>query len=101
MADCVRARALKQRLAEFISRQIAMPGQHFADNYGVPVGVPARGDHLDPVAGRQNNRLIDPALTKLIEKFRHRVVFDEEPVAQRQTAGAMIDADDKGSAGRV
>jgi len=46
---------------------------------------------LDPVAGRQHDRLIDPALAQAGQKARRRAVVDENPVAQVDGAGTVVE----------
>ena len=85
---------------EFLGNHLAVPAHRFANNAGITFGVRAGGDHLDPVASRKDDRLVDVLFAETIQEIRHRRILDEKPVTKRQTAGAMIDADNEGSTGR-
>ena len=73
--------------------QLGLFGQGADDPAGRVVRLPVGRLHLDPVAGRQHDRLGHAVAAQTLEKPRHGGVLDKQLVAQHDWAGAMIRAD--------
>ena len=63
-----------------------MGGQEFPGAFGGCLGVVVDGLDLDPVASRQQHRLLKPGVAHFLQKTGNVVFLDEQAVAQAHGA---------------